>query len=88
MKTRSTWLIVAPLGLVASGCSTPTPLLSDTGALKAFEPISANPADTCGTQKAIARHNSRYDSIRLGKPVSYAAFCELKKQAAAEPKTS
>jgi len=81
---------VAPLGLVASGCSTPTPLLSDTGALKAFEPITANPADTCGTQKAIARHNSRYDSVRLGKPVSYAALCELKKvkPALAEPKTS
>lgn len=81
---------MALLGLGVSGCSTPTPLLSDTGALRAFEPISANPADTCGTQKAIARHNSRYDSIRLNKPVSYAAVCELKKvkPAAAEPKTS
>ena len=79
---------MALLGLGASGCSNPTTLLSDTVALKAFEPIVANPADTCGTQKAIARHNSRYDSIRLGKPVSYAAFCELKQKAAAESKTS
>ena len=41
-----------------------------------FEPISASPADSCATQKAIARHNATYDSIRRGKAVKYLAPCE------------
>jgi hypothetical protein len=80
--------IVAGLALAGAGCSTPTPVVNSSGALKAFEPISASPADTCPTQKAIARHNSAYDSLRKGKPVSYKAACEAVKQLAAEPKTS
>ncbi len=80
---------MAGLALAAAGCSTPTPVLSNKGALSAFEPIAASAADTCPTQKAIARHNSAYDSIKAGKPVSYKAACELKgKKEADEPKTS
>ena len=62
------------------GCSTPTSvLLSEAGALKAFSPINASPADTCITQRQVAAHNSAYDSIKQGKPVSYKAPCDLKK---------
>jgi hypothetical protein len=65
-------------------------VLNKTGALSAFEPISASPRDTCATQVAVARHNSAYDSIKRGKPVSYKAACEEKKPKASdvEPKTS
>ena len=39
------------------GCSTPTSvLLSDAGALDAFKPINASPADTCITQRQVAAH--------------------------------
>jgi hypothetical protein len=65
-------------------------VLNKSGALSAFEPIAASPRDTCTTQIAVARHNSAYDSIKQGKPVSYRAACEGKKTkpAEAEPKTS
>ena len=64
--------------------------MSSTGALKAFEPIAASPNDTCPTQRAVARHNSAYDSLKAGKPVSYKAACEDKKAkpVQAEPQTS
>jgi hypothetical protein len=40
-------------------------------------------------QKDVAEHNSRYDSIKKGKPVVYKAPCQIdKKPASTEPKTS
>lgn len=77
-------LLLATLPLAA--CETPTLALTNGGALAAFKPIEASPADTCSTQKAVAEHNSRYDSIKLGKTTVYKAPCEVDKKQ--EPKTS
>lgn len=82
MTRLLTWLSAALVALALGGCQTPTPVLNSSGALEAFKPIAASPRDTCETQRAIARHNSAYDSIRNGKPISYRAVCD------AEPKTS
>lgn len=77
-------LAILPL----AGCGTPTLGLSNGGALAAFKPIEASPADTCTTQKAVAEHNSRYDSIKNGKPTVYKAPCEVDKKQSVEPATS
>lgn len=87
MRSGLKLLVAGLAGLGASACSTPTPVVNSSGALKAFEPIAASPKDTCPTQKAIARHNSAYDSLKAGKPISYKAACEAVK-ASEEPKTS
>jgi hypothetical protein len=61
--------------------------LTSDGALKAFKPITYT--DYCSAQRGIAEHNSRYDSIKQGKPVTYKAPCEEKKKnQTTEPSTS
>ena len=94
MQNRSLLLLALLLALVPAlaGCGTLTPALTKTGALDAFEPITASPRDTCPTQRAVAEHNSRYDSLKSGKEVVYRAACDLAKPqktpAEPEPKTS
>lgn len=72
-----------PLILALGACATltpeaatPRPQVKTRVVVGSFEPIGASPADSCETQKAIARHNARYDSIAKGKAVKYLAPCE------------
>lgn len=71
--------------LTAGGCATPTPV-TIKGAELAFKPIYSSPRDTCGTQRQVAEHNSRLDTIKAGKPVVYKAPCDVDKKQ--EAKTS
>ena len=62
------------MGLAA--CSTPTPLLK-TSALEAFKPIPNSARAPCDMQKAVAEHNSVYQSLKTGKDVAYKAPCQI-----------
>ena len=53
--------------------------LTDRGALGAFRPIPNNTRAPCSTQKAIAAHNSVYDTIRTKRLVEYRAPCDVDK---------
>jgi hypothetical protein len=89
--TLLTWparLAVLAATLPLAACGTPTLGLSNGGALAAFRPIEGSPRDTCDTQRAVAEHNSRYDSIKNGKSVVYKAPCDVDKKPSPEPKTS
>lgn len=81
--------LALPLATLAlAGCETPTQL-TRTSALDAFKPIQNSAAAPCEMQKDVAEHNSRYDSIKQGKPVVYKAPCQVdKKPTTSEPKTS
>lgn len=74
--TLTRLLLVAVIPVLA-GCSTPTSGLTKAGALLAFKPIAAHRKDTCETQRQVAQHNSRYDTIRRSKVVVYKAACEI-----------
>lgn len=74
-------LAILPL----AGCSTLTPV-SSKGALDAFKPITSSKADTCQTRQEIAEHNSRYDTLKTGKPVVYKAPCDHQR-VASNPKS-
>ncbi|MFZ4534342.1 MAG: hypothetical protein ACOYOJ_21365 [Alsobacter sp.] len=69
-------LLLASLCLALAGCETLTPGVTSQGAADAFKPIAASPRDTCETQKQVAEHNSRLDTIKSGKEVVYTAACE------------
>lgn len=82
-------LALLPAILALAACETPTQLLTEGGALNAFKPIQNSALAPCEMQKDVAEHNSRYDSIKKGKPVVYKAPCQIdKKPASTEPKTS
>lgn len=79
-------LIVPGLYLVTlalAGCSTPTGV-STKGALDAFKTISSSPKDTCQTQREVAEHNSRYDTLKNGKEVVYKAECNTQRVASSD----
>jgi len=67
-------LVILPL----AGCSTLTPV-SSKGAIDAFKPISSSKADTCQTQREVAEHNSRYDTLKRGAVIVYKAQCDVVK---------
>ena len=67
---------LASLAITLAGCSTLTPGVTSLGAAEAFKPIASSPKDTCETQRQIAEHNSRLDTIKTGKEVVYKAHCE------------
>lgn len=81
-------LAALPATLALAACETPT-VLTEGGALNAFKPIQNSALAPCEMQKDVAEHNSRYDSIKKGKPVVYKAPCQVdKKPTTSEPKTS
>jgi hypothetical protein len=81
-------LALLPATLALAACETPT-VLTKGGALDAFKPIQNSALAPCEMQKDVAEHNSRYDSIKNGKPVIYKAPCQVdKKPVPNEPKTS
>lgn len=79
-------LLVASLCLALAGCETLTPALTSAGAADAFKPISASPADTCETQRQVAEHNSRLDTIKTGKETVYRAHCDQPQRVASSGK--
>lgn len=78
--------LIAPAiaAALAAGCATPT-LLTSPGALAAFKPIPNSARAPCQMQRAVAEHNSRYDTMKTGSEVAYKAPCDTDKPA---PKTS
>lgn len=69
-------LLLLSLAPLLAGCSTLTPGVTSAGAADAFKPIAASPRDTCETQRQIAEHNSRLDTIKSGKEIVYKAHCD------------
>lgn len=75
------------LSLLLAGCagqSIPTPL-TEAGALAAFRPIPNSRRAPCEMQRAVAAHNSAYDTLQSGKEVAYKAPCDVAKK---PPQTS
>lgn len=76
---RKPTALLAPLAILSlAACATDTSVTTK-GALDAFKPIRGSLADTCETQTQVAEHNSRYDTLRDGKPVVYKAPCVVDK---------
>lgn len=59
--------------------------LTEGGALGAFQPIQNSRQAPCSVQKAIAAHNSVYDTLKTKKAVVYKAPCETDKPAQGAP---
>lgn len=78
-------LPLVPLALAVAGCATPTSVTTK-GALDSFRPLTMSKRDTCDTQREIAEHNSRYDTLKTGKETAYRAPCDIDKKP--EAKTS
>lgn len=80
-------LIALALPLATTACAglgTQIPLTED-GALSAFKPIANSAKAPCEMQRQVAGHNSAYDTLKLKKPVTYKAPCDVDKP---EAKTS
>lgn len=90
-STRLTLPALALAILACAGCATLTPgqpsaALTKRGAVKALPPIRYN--SYCEAQRGIAEHNSRVDTLRAGKDVTYKAPCELEPKPKPAPKAS
>ena len=74
-------LSVCALSLSLAGCVGSETLipLTEGGALGAFQPIQNSRQAPCSVQKAIAAHNSVYDTLKTKKAVIYKAPCETDK---------
>lgn len=71
-------LTVCALALNLAGCAakeTSIPLTED-GALRAFRPIPNSSTAPCPMQRAVAAHNSVYDTLKAKKAVYYRAPCD------------
>lgn len=71
--------LIAPAtaAVLAAGCATHIPILTDQGALAAFKPIPNSTRAPCTMQRAVAEHNSRYDTLKTGSEVAYKAPCDV-----------
>jgi hypothetical protein len=83
MSRKLTMLLVS-LAPALAACETPISGVTSLGAAEAFRPIAASPADTCETQKQVAEHNSRLDTIKSGKEVVYKAACDQPQRVASK----
>lgn len=86
MHSQKLAALALALSPLAAACETPTQLLK-TSALEAFKPIPNSSQAPCDMQKAVAEHNSVYDTLKTGKTKVYKAPCVVDKPAP-EPKTS
>lgn len=80
-------LPVFALSLSLAACAGQETLipLTEAGALGAFQPIHNSRQAPCSVQKAIAAHNSVYDTLKSRKAVVYKAPCETDKPAQGAP---
>lgn len=93
--TRLKRLAPLALALLTTGCAggsiltpstEPAPLTTD-GALAAFRPIPNSRRAPCEQQRAVAEHNSAYDTLKTGEKKIYKApseTCRSDGQPAAE----
>lgn len=88
MQSAKLIALVLALAPLLAGCETLSYVTTE-GAVTAFKPIAMSRKDTCETQKQVAEHNSRYDTLKTGKEVVYKAPCQIDKKvpASPEPKT-
>ena len=84
---QSPRLILAVLAALPAGaCAIPTPL-TKTSALDAFKQIPNSSQAPCTMQKAVAEHNSVYDTLKTGKETVYKAPCQVVKTVLETTKT-
>ena len=79
MMPPSRKLIPFVLGLSLAGCAakeTPILPITEDGALRAFRPIPNSATAPCQMQRAVAAHNSVYDTLKAKKAVYYRAPCD------------
>ena len=72
---------LSPAMAACVGSETLIPL-TEAGALGAFQPIQNSRQAPCSVQKAIAAHNSVYDTMKTKKAVVYKAPCDIDKGSA------
>jgi len=77
MQSAKLTVLALALAPTLGACSTPTLSLTNGGAIAAFKNIPNSPKAPCDMQKAVAEHNSRYDTLRDGKEIVYKAPCVL-----------
>ncbi|CAB4146594.1 hypothetical protein UFOVP1157_54 [uncultured Caudovirales phage] len=80
-------LIKCALASTLAGCAAkeiPILPLTEDGALRAFQPIANSAKAPCSVQKAIAAHNSVYDTLKTRKAVVYKAPCDVDKGGASQ----
>lgn len=58
-------------------------LWTSESALRAFKPIPNSTRAPCVMQRAVAAHNSAYDTLQQGREVVYKAPCDVDKPKAA-----
>lgn len=75
-------LLAALLILPLAACTIPINEPTTKGALDSFRPLHSSARDTCPTQREIAEHNSRYDTLRLNRETVYKADCDQPKKVA------
>lgn len=83
MTQQQLFLIVCALSLALGACAGPGAIhtVSIDGALRSFKTIPNSKAAPCAMQKAVAAHNSAYDSLRHKREVVYRAPCDVDKGA-------
>ena len=72
--------LLALATLALAGCETLTSAptkLDATAATALYRPIAASRRDTCETQRQVAEHNSRHETLTKGAPVAFKAACDL-----------
>jgi anti-sigma-K factor RskA len=72
MWRRQTALAVSLATLALGACATPTALTTKV-ALEAFKTIPNSKSAPCVMQRAVAAHNSTYDTLKTGKETVYKA---------------
>ena len=73
MLNRRAALAISLATLSLAACATPTPSLTTKVALESFKPIPNHSAAPCLMQRAVAEHNSKYDTLKSGKLTVYKA---------------
>lgn len=72
------------LSLALAGCAAPATQipLTETGALASFKPIPNSSRAPCQIQRAIAAHNSVYETLTTKREVIFRAPCDVDKGSA------
>lgn len=80
-------LSACALSLTLAACAGSETLipLTEGGALGAFQPIQNSRQAPCSVQKAIAAHNSVYDTMKTKRAIIYKAPCEIDKPKGSAP---
>lgn len=79
-------LTACALSLALGACAAnEIPIVSTSGALASFKPIPNSTKAPCEMQRAVAAHNSAYDTLKTGTERVYKAPCDVDKP---EAKTS